>query len=114
MRTSGVKYVDSLVRFASVLAALIIGVAFVMVTGVNAAEPAKKIEVKDKAKIEKIEAIVKAEKVDKLDSRANNQRLFNNNNLNNIRFINNRAFVRPFFNRGLFIANDELLGLDLD
>jgi len=107
MRASGAKFVDSLVRFASALAALIIGVAFVMVTSVNAAEPGKKIEVKDikdKAKIEKIEKVVKAEKVDKLDSRArlNNARL---NNLNNIRFINNRAFVRPFF-------NDELFGLE--
>ena len=100
MRTSGTKFVDSLVKFASVLATLFIGVAFVMVTGVNAAQPDKKADVKDKAKIEKIEKI---DKVDKLDSKARNQRVFNNNKLNNVRFFNNRAF----FNRGLFLDRDE-------
>ena len=111
MKTSGAKFVDSIVRFASVLAALIIGVAFVMVTSVNAAEPGKKIEVKDikdKAKIEKIEKVLKAEKVDKLDSRAklNNARLNNIrfNNLDNVKLNNNRVF----FNRGLFINDDDL------
>ena len=90
MRASGVKYVDSLARFASVLATLIIGVAFAMVTSVYAAAPDKKLEVNAKEKIAKIE---KLEKLDKLDSRARafNRRVnFNNNRLNNVRFNNNR------------------------
>jgi len=96
MRKSVAQLVDKLVRFASVLATLIIGVAFAMVTSVNAAEPGKKIEVNAKEKIEKAEKVVKAEKADKLDSKARvfNRRLnINNNRLNNIR-LNNLDNIR--------------------
>jgi len=117
MRKSGAQLVDNLVRFASVLATLIIGVAFAMVTSASAAAPDKKLEVNAKEKIEKIENIVKA---DKLDSRAFNRRLnINNNrlnnirlnNLDNIRLNNNKAFVRPLFINP-FVDADELLEID--
>ena len=119
MRKSGAQLVDNLVRFASVLATLIIGVAFAMVTSASAAAPDKKLEVNAKEKIEKIENIVKA---DKLDSKArvfnrrlniNNNRLNNIrlNNLDNIRLNNNKAFVRPLFINP-FVDADELLEID--
>jgi len=109
MRKSGAQLVDSLVRFASVLTTLIIGVAFAMVTSVSVAAPDKKVEVNAKEKIEKIEKI---EKLDKLDSRAFNRRVnINNNRLNNIRLNNNKAFVRPLFINP-FADADELLEID--
>lgn len=64
MRASGIWFVNNLRRLASVLATLIITVAFAMVTSVvNAAPPVKKNN-EGKAKIEKIEKIEKEEEVE--------------------------------------------------
>jgi hypothetical protein len=101
MRISGANFIDNLRRLTSVLATLIFGVVFVMATSAYAAPPDKKIEVKDKVKIEKVEKIEEIEEIEEIneaDPLAFNQGLFLDNL--NIMINNNRINILPLFGRG--------------
>jgi len=102
------RSMGGLSRLAAVLTTLLAGMAFVVVSGAVAAPVKEKEEIK---KPEKVEALVKAEK---LDSKARFNKNFNNNfNRNDIGIRNfNRNFNPFFFNRA-FDA-DGLFGKDRD
>lgn len=114
MRASSGGYVDNLRKLASILATLIIGMTFSMVTSVNAAAPPVKNNA-GKAKIENVEAIAEAAAEAEVEAaneaaeaaleavvpEAAGSKAFNRQFLlDNIRLNNNKVFIKPFFNKG--------------
>jgi hypothetical protein len=85
-------------RLGSILATVVIGVVFAMVTSVNAAPLDKRIEVKDKAKIEKVEKVEDIEENEEMieeDPMVLNQGLFFDNITLIFNANNNRATIVP-------------------